>query len=98
MLYRNVAVRSAFRALSSSNASVARSALTNNVLKAPLMSSARYPARPATSPSFAVTSYKPVTTALVRHASTASAGKVRIYMQSHDRPIANPHAGWEPAC
>ncbi|RJE22521.1 hypothetical protein PHISCL_05128 [Aspergillus sclerotialis] len=75
MLYRNVAVRSAFRALSSSNASVARSALTNNVLKAPLMSSARYPARPATSPSFAVTGYKPVTTALIRHASTTSAGK-----------------------
>ncbi|KAE8321450.1 hypothetical protein BDV39DRAFT_185747 [Aspergillus sergii] len=71
MFYRNVAARSALRAFSSSNASVARSALANNVFKAPLTSSARYPARPTTSPSLALAARKPVTTALIRHASTA---------------------------
>lgn len=74
MFYRNIAARSALRAFSSPNASVARSALANNVFKAPLTSSARYPARP-TSPSLALAARKPVTTALVRHASTAKEGK-----------------------
>ncbi|EAU35726.1 conserved hypothetical protein [Aspergillus terreus NIH2624] len=70
MLYRTAATRSVLRAISSSNASVARSTLANNVFKAPLTSSARYPARPTTSPSLALAARKPVTTALVRHAST----------------------------
>ncbi|OJJ71043.1 hypothetical protein ASPBRDRAFT_43954 [Aspergillus brasiliensis CBS 101740] len=72
MLYRTTAARSVLRAISSSNASVARSALSNNVFKAPLTSSARYPARPTTSPSLALAARKPVTTALVRYASTSS--------------------------
>ncbi|KAE8146952.1 hypothetical protein BDV25DRAFT_161486 [Aspergillus avenaceus] len=69
MLYRNFAARSVLRAISSSNASVARSTLTNNVFKAPLSSSARYPVRPTT-PSLALAARKPVTTALVRHSSS----------------------------
>lgn len=72
MLYRTTAARSVLRAISSSNASVARSALSNNVFKAPLTSSARYPARPTTSPSLALAARKPVTTALVRYASTSA--------------------------
>ncbi|PWY93383.1 hypothetical protein BO94DRAFT_510844 [Aspergillus sclerotioniger CBS 115572] len=72
MLYRTTAARSVLRAISSSNASVARLALSNNVFKAPLTSSARYPARPTTSPSLALAARKPVTTALVRHSSTSS--------------------------
>jgi hypothetical protein len=82
MLHRSVAARSALRAISSSNASVARSSLASNVFKAPLMSSARHPARPTTSPSFAVASYKPVTTAMVRYASAKSADKVRTMAMS----------------
>ncbi|GLB12338.1 hypothetical protein AtubIFM57258_010018 [Aspergillus tubingensis] len=72
MLYRTTAARSVLRAISSSNVSVARSALSNNVFKAPLTSSARYPARPTTSPSLALAARKPVTTALVRYASTSA--------------------------
>ncbi|EHA20706.1 hypothetical protein CBS63078_2124 [Aspergillus niger] len=72
MLYRTTAARSVLRAISSSNASVARSALSNNVFKAPLTSSARFPARPTTSPSLALAARKPVTTALVRYASTSA--------------------------
>jgi hypothetical protein len=75
MFYRNVAARSALRAISSSNTSVARSTLVNNVFKAPLTSAARFPARPTTSPSLALAARKPVTTTLVRYASTSS--KVR---------------------
>ncbi|RAH40278.1 DUF3429 domain-containing protein [Aspergillus brunneoviolaceus CBS 621.78] len=71
MLYRTTAARSVLRALQSSNASVARSALSNNVFKAPLTSSARFPVRPTTSPSLALAARKPVTTALIRHASTS---------------------------
>ncbi|RAL17505.1 DUF3429 domain-containing protein [Aspergillus homomorphus CBS 101889] len=71
MLYRTTAARSVLRALQSSNASVARSALSNNVFKAPLTSSARFPVRPTTTPNLALAIRKPVTTALVRHASTA---------------------------
>ncbi|KAI9375311.1 hypothetical protein BJX61DRAFT_539972 [Aspergillus egyptiacus] len=71
MLYRQTAARSVLRALSSSNPSVARSSLVNNVFKAPLTSSARYPARPSVSPSLALAARKPVTTALVRHSSTS---------------------------
>ena len=77
-MYRNVAARSALRAISSSNASVARSSLASNVFKAQLMSSARQPARPAKTPGFAVSAYKPVTTALVRYASSQKAQRVRI--------------------
>ncbi|RHZ52123.1 DUF3429 domain-containing protein [Aspergillus thermomutatus] len=69
MLYRNSVARSVLRAISSSNASVARSTLSNNVLKAHLTSSARFPARP-TSSSLALATRKPVTTALVRYASS----------------------------
>ncbi|GLA10998.1 hypothetical protein AnigIFM62618_000601 [Aspergillus niger] len=72
MLYRTTAARSVLGAISSSNASVARSALSNNVFKAPLTSSARFPARPTTSPSLALAARKPVTTALVRYASTSA--------------------------
>ncbi|KAB8070873.1 hypothetical protein BDV29DRAFT_180126 [Aspergillus leporis] len=72
MFYRNVAARSALRAISSSNTSVARSTLVNNVFKAPLTSAARFPARPTTSPSLALAARKPVTTTLVRYASTSS--------------------------
>lgn len=75
MLFRNVAARSTLRALQSSNASVARSALGNSVFKAQLTSSARSAIRPAIKPSFALAAHKPVTTALVRYASTSA--KVR---------------------
>jgi hypothetical protein len=71
MLYRHTAARSVLRALSSSNASVARSSLVNNVFKAQLTSSARYPTRPTVTPGLALTAHKPVTTALVRYASTS---------------------------
>ncbi|PYH88289.1 hypothetical protein BO71DRAFT_403997 [Aspergillus ellipticus CBS 707.79] len=72
MLYRTSAARSVLRAISSANGSVTRSALSNNVFKAPLTSSARYPARPISSPSLSLAARKPVTTALVRYASTSS--------------------------
>ncbi|KAL4932216.1 DUF3429 domain-containing protein [Aspergillus undulatus] len=72
MLYRQTAARSVLRAISSSNASVARSSLVNNVFKAHLTSSARAPARPTVSPSLALAARKPVTTALVRYASSSS--------------------------
>ncbi|KAF7592655.1 hypothetical protein BBP40_012618 [Aspergillus hancockii] len=72
MFYRNVAARSALRAFQSSNASVARSTLANNLFKAPLTSAARFPARPTTSPSLTLAARQPVTTALVRYASTSS--------------------------
>ncbi|KAL4945383.1 hypothetical protein BDV06DRAFT_209491 [Aspergillus oleicola] len=72
MLYRQTAARSVLRAISSSNASVARSSLVNNVFKARLTSSARAPARPTISSSLALTAHKPVTTALVRYASSSS--------------------------
>ncbi|EAW10591.1 DUF3429 domain-containing protein [Aspergillus clavatus NRRL 1] len=71
MLYRNSVARSVLRAISSSNASVARSTFNNNVFKAHLTSSARLPARP-TSSSLALATRKPVTTALVRYASSSS--------------------------
>ncbi|KAI9932987.1 hypothetical protein MW887_009241 [Aspergillus wentii] len=70
MLYRNAAARSVLRAISSSNASVARSTLGNNVFKAQLATSARHAIRPT--PSMALAARKPVTTALVRYASTSS--------------------------
>lgn len=71
MLCRNSIARSVLRTISSSNASVARSTFSNNVFKAHLTSSARFPARP-TSSSLALVARKPVTTALVRYASTAA--------------------------
>ncbi|KAJ5732744.1 hypothetical protein N7493_004225 [Penicillium malachiteum] len=71
MMYRNFAARSAFRALSTTNASVARSALANPVFKAQLTSSARA-IRPTIKPSFALAAHKPVTTALIRHSSSSS--------------------------
>ncbi|KAL4882008.1 hypothetical protein BJY04DRAFT_187847 [Aspergillus karnatakaensis] len=71
MLYRQTAARSLLRAVSSSNASVARSLLVNNVFKAQLTSAARYPTRPTVSPSLALATRKPVTTALVRYASSS---------------------------
>lgn len=75
MLYRTGAARSILRAISSSNASVARSTLGSQVFKAQLTSSALRTIRPTGTPSFALTAHKPVTTALVRYAS--SAAKVR---------------------
>lgn len=74
-MYRNAAARSAFRAFSSSNASVTRSALGNQICKAQMTSSARTLLRPSTSPSFALAAHKPVTTALVRYSSSST--KVR---------------------
>lgn len=71
MLYRQTAARSVLRAISSSNASVARASLVNNVFKAQLTSSARSPARPSVSSSLALATRKPVTTALVRYASSS---------------------------
>ena len=71
MLYRTTAARSVLRAISSSNASVARSSLGNSIFKAQMTSSARA-IRPAVSPSFALATHKPVTTALVRYASTSA--------------------------
>ena len=71
MLYRNTAARSVLRAISSSNASVARSSMGAPVFKAQLTSSARA-VRPAIKPSFALAAHKPVTTALVRFASSSA--------------------------
>lgn len=76
MLYRNAAARSVLRAISSSNASVARSSMGSPIFKAQLTSSARHAIRPAVKPSFALAAHKPVTTALVRYAS--SSAKVRM--------------------
>lgn len=74
MLYRMSAARAAFRAASASNSSaVARSALCGNVFKAQLTSAARPSARlPAGSSKLALAAHKPVTTALVRYASSKS--------------------------
>ncbi|KAL3438460.1 hypothetical protein BDV09DRAFT_159868 [Aspergillus tetrazonus] len=83
MLYRQTAARSALRAISSSNASVARSSLVNNVFKAQLTSSARSPARPSVSSSLALSAQKPVTTALVRYASTGT----KTVLQKSDEDI-----------
>ncbi|PGH11669.1 hypothetical protein AJ80_07036 [Polytolypa hystricis UAMH7299] len=71
MLYRTAATRSFLRAANGANASVARSALSSTIFKAQLTSSARqFPlARPTTS-SLALATRKPVTTALIRYAST----------------------------
>lgn len=76
MLYRNTAARSVLRAIQSSNASVARSSMGHPIFKAQLTSSARHAIRPAVKPSFALAAHKPVTTALVRYAS--SSAKVRV--------------------
>lgn len=72
MLYRTAAARSVLRAISSPNASMARSTVANTVFKAQLTSSARSPARPIASPTMALAARKPVTTALIRHVSSAS--------------------------
>jgi len=75
MMYRNTAARSVLRAISSSNASVARSSMGAPVFKALLTSSARA-VRPAIKPSFALAAHKPVTTALVRYASSSNSANV----------------------
>lgn len=72
MMYRAAAARSALRAFSSSNASVARSTLGHSMFKAQLTTSARNAIRPTVSPSFALAAHKPVTRALVRHASSSA--------------------------
>jgi hypothetical protein len=77
MLYRNFAARSALRALSSSNASVARSSLGHQICKAQMTSSARNAIRPS-APSFALAAHKPVTTALVRFSSSSAQVRTRI--------------------
>lgn len=77
MLYRNTAARSVLRAISSANASVARPSMGSPIFKAQLTSSARHAIRPAVKPSFALAAHKPVTTALVRYAS--SSAKVRVF-------------------
>lgn len=74
MLYRSALARTAFRALSSPNASVARTHLSSSIFKAQLTSSARVPS----SPSLALAARKPVTTALVRYASTVPAKNLRV--------------------
>ncbi|EED24343.1 conserved hypothetical protein [Talaromyces stipitatus ATCC 10500] len=71
MLYRMSAARAAFRAASSSNASAAvRSAVPRSVFRAQLTSAARQ--RLTSTPNLALAVRKPVTTALVRYASTAT--------------------------
>ncbi|KAI3294437.1 hypothetical protein DTO002I6_4606 [Penicillium roqueforti] len=70
-MYRNAAARSALRAFSSSNASVARPALSKQICKAQMTSSARSLLRPSVS-CFALAAHKPVTTALVRYSSSAA--------------------------
>ncbi|KAJ5871655.1 uncharacterized protein N7529_004008, partial [Penicillium soppii] len=72
MLYRNAVARSALRAIQSSNASVARSTLGNQIFKAQMTSSARNAIRPSVSSSFAIATRKPVTTALVRYSSSSA--------------------------
>ncbi|EFR03777.1 hypothetical protein MGYG_06777 [Nannizzia gypsea CBS 118893] len=70
MLYRTAAARSVLRAVSSSNASIARSAWTNTTFKAQLTTSARQWVGPR-STSMALSAFRqPVTTALVRYSST----------------------------
>ncbi|GAQ08288.1 hypothetical protein ALT_5609 [Aspergillus lentulus] len=86
MLYRNSVARSMLRAISSSNASVARSTFSNNVFKAHLTSSARFPARTS---SLALTTRKPVTTALVRYASSVPGStnvpkEAKVAEEDHD--------------
>jgi hypothetical protein len=81
MLYRNTAARSVLRAISSSNASVARSSMGAPIFKAQLTSSARA-VRPAIKPSFALAAHKPVTTALVRFASSSSKDDENIDMMA----------------
>ncbi|KAJ5606071.1 hypothetical protein N7510_008852 [Penicillium lagena] len=80
-MYRNTAARSVFRAVSSSNASVARSALGNQMFKAQLTSSARA-IRPTVKPSFALAAHKPVTTALVRYASSSAKDDEEVDMMA----------------
>ncbi|GFF41446.1 hypothetical protein IFM46972_06547 [Aspergillus udagawae] len=86
MLYRNSVARSVLRAISSSNASVARSTFSNNVFKAHLTSSARFPARAS---SLALATRKPVTTALVRYASSVPGStnvpkEAKVAEEDHD--------------
>ncbi|OJJ49436.1 hypothetical protein ASPZODRAFT_60380 [Penicilliopsis zonata CBS 506.65] len=71
MFYRTAAARSALRALSSSNAAVARSGVAQNVFKAQLTTATR-PTRLATSSRLALATRKPVTTALIRYSSTSA--------------------------
>ena len=85
MLFRNAAARSTLRAISNSNASVARSALGSPIFKAQLTSSARHAIRPTIKPSFALAAHKPVTTALVRYASS-SANVRRLIDENIDLP------------
>ncbi|KAJ9251253.1 hypothetical protein DTO280E4_479 [Paecilomyces variotii] len=80
IMYRSAAARSLFRAAASSNASVARSTLPRSVFKAQLTSSARQSVR-LTSPSLALAARKPVTTALVRYATTSTNAE-------RDEPVA----------
>lgn len=65
MFYRATAARSALRAISHSNASVARSSLPGSAFKAQLTTSTR--AKPT---SLALAARKPVSSALVRYASS----------------------------
>lgn len=98
-MYRSAAARSLFRAAASSNASVARSTLPRSVFKAQLTSSARQSVR-LTSPSLALAARKPVTTALVRYATTSTnAERVRpnrCFYTSPDRERVErwPHIEW----
>ncbi|KAJ5815088.1 hypothetical protein N7474_006865 [Penicillium riverlandense] len=80
-MFRNTAARSVFRAVSGSNASVARSALGNQMFKAPLTLSARA-IRPTVKPSFALAAHKPVTTALVRYASSSAKDDEEVDMMA----------------
>ncbi|EEH40746.1 hypothetical protein PAAG_02722 [Paracoccidioides lutzii Pb01] len=71
MFYRTAAARSILRAASSSNVSMARSAFSSTIFKAPLTSSVRQPPFPR-STSLALAARKPAATALLRYASTAA--------------------------
>lgn len=66
MFFRATAARSALRAVSHSNASVARSSLSGGAFKAQLTTFTR-----ATPTSLALATRKPVSSALVRYASSA---------------------------
>ncbi|KAL1965082.1 hypothetical protein VTN77DRAFT_6142 [Rasamsonia byssochlamydoides] len=72
MLFRTSAARTAFRALSSSNASAIRSSIPRGVFRAQLTSSARQSVRLTSAPNLALAVRKPVTTALVRYATTVA--------------------------
>jgi hypothetical protein len=78
MLYRISTARAAFRAASSANASSIRSSLPSSIFRAQLTSSTRQSARLTSAPNVALAVRKPVTTALVRYASSVPQKSERV--------------------